>query len=392
VSRHRLAFAPTAALMLGLGVVVALTRTRLGDYQEGIVSDDNAAPAIRALLDGDLSRFADVQPIMGLVSLLVRLPFAALAGADGLWTYRLGILPCLLAAAVVAAVIDARLARDQRPALVRLLVASAIFLNPLTFAAMDAGHPEEILGGALLAGAVLAALDGRSALAAMLLGLAIATKQWALLGVVPVLLALPGRRLTALVLSAAVASAFVLPGPLANLARYRAAADGIASVHRVYPESAWWPTGATQQLRVDLGGGESAASEIRRLPFALTRGATQLLTLLLVIAVSAAVWRRRDAARREDALALLAAALLLRTVLDPVNLAYYGVPALMALGCWEVLRRPGLPLATVAALVGATVTFTLLDGAPTSVRCASFLLWAPAVAAWLAFRGRAAAS
>ena len=47
-------------------------------------------------------------------------------------------------------------------------------VNPLTREALVLGHPEELLAGALCVGAVLAALRGRSARAALLLGLAAA--------------------------------------------------------------------------------------------------------------------------------------------------------------------------------------------------------------------------
>ena len=53
------------------------------------------------------------------------------------------------------------------------------------------GHPEELLGAALCAGAVLAAAARPLELAGVLLGLAVANKAWALLAVGPVLLALP---------------------------------------------------------------------------------------------------------------------------------------------------------------------------------------------------------
>ena len=66
--------------------------------------------------------------------------------------------------------------------------------NPITLRALDIGHPEELLGAVLCAGAVLAALRGRATLAGVLLGLAMANKAWAVLAIGPVLLALPERR------------------------------------------------------------------------------------------------------------------------------------------------------------------------------------------------------
>ena len=83
--------------------------------------------------------------------------------------------------------------------------------NPITLRALDIGHPEELLGAALCAGAVLAAVRGRSTLAGVLLGLAVANKAWALLAVGPVLLALQADRRRALAIAGGIAVAFMLP-------------------------------------------------------------------------------------------------------------------------------------------------------------------------------------
>src|SRR2546421_338648 len=64
---------------------------------------------------------------------------------------------------------------------IRLVVAGLCVVNPVTFKALWWGHPEEVLGAALCVGAVLAAGRGRTGTGGLLLGLAIATKQWALL-------------------------------------------------------------------------------------------------------------------------------------------------------------------------------------------------------------------
>jgi uncharacterized membrane protein len=66
--------------------------------------------------------------------------------------------------------------------------------NPLMLQALSIGHPEELLGAALCVGAVLAALHKRPWLAAVLLGLAVGNKAWAVLAIGPVLLALDQRR------------------------------------------------------------------------------------------------------------------------------------------------------------------------------------------------------
>ncbi len=66
-------------------------------------------------------------------------------------------------------------------------------VNPLTWEALRLGQPEELLGGALCVGAVLAARRGRTIGATVLLGLALvlATNWWAVLDPVIVLAAIP---------------------------------------------------------------------------------------------------------------------------------------------------------------------------------------------------------
>src|SRR5829696_4700642 len=159
--------------------------------------DAEAAPAYAALVKGDVSLFLGLSPSYG-GSLIMRAPFAVLPelwGGGELAVFRLAALPCLLAGVALGIVLVAEgLARDLgRGALAGLLFCCAV--NPLTWRALELGHPEELLGAVLCAGAVLAGCARRPALAGTLLGLAIANKAWGLLAVGPVLLALPhGRR------------------------------------------------------------------------------------------------------------------------------------------------------------------------------------------------------
>src|SRR5206468_316455 len=118
--------------------------------------------------------------------------------------------------AALAIVLAARVRRREGglagPAVVVLVLA-----NPLTLAALDAGHPEELLAGALAVAAVMAAGERRPRVAALLLGLAVATKPWAALAVPAVLAALPrGRRLAPTMLAGGLAVAMVAPLALAD--------------------------------------------------------------------------------------------------------------------------------------------------------------------------------
>jgi hypothetical protein len=72
------------------------------------------------------------------------------------------------------------------------------------------GHPEELLGAVLCIAAVLVAMRGRAVWAGVLLGLAIANKEWGLVAVGPVLLALPRERACGAV-ACAVTSGLIRP-------------------------------------------------------------------------------------------------------------------------------------------------------------------------------------
>ena len=100
---------------------------------------------------------------MGSLSIVIRLPFAALAdiaGGGDLLVYQLGSIPCVAAAGCARLAIARWMERRGVPrSLHRHVVFSMV--NPLTREALVLGHPEELLGGALCVGAVLAALRGR---------------------------------------------------------------------------------------------------------------------------------------------------------------------------------------------------------------------------------------
>ena len=75
--------------------------------------------------------------------------------------------------------------RRGRPWTLWALMAAACVLNPLTYQAAFYGHPEELLAAALAVGAVIAAGRRHWLLGGLMLGAALATKQWAALAVVP---------------------------------------------------------------------------------------------------------------------------------------------------------------------------------------------------------------
>ncbi|MGH2911358.1 MAG: glycosyltransferase 87 family protein [Solirubrobacteraceae bacterium] len=177
--------------------------------------DTEARSAIDALVQGHLNTFFALAPVYG-GSLLERAPFAlapSLWGGGELAIYRMMALPCLLAAAALGLWFRAHARTLGLSRLTQAVVLGLFVANPIALAGLELGHPDELLGGALCVAAVLLAFSARPAWAGLVLGLAFANKQWAILALGPVLLALPARR--ALCLSVAGAVSMTLFAPFA---------------------------------------------------------------------------------------------------------------------------------------------------------------------------------
>jgi hypothetical protein len=349
-------------LLAAVAVLTALTQSEMADYvrQPGW---DNPEPFIAAMSHGHLAAADANLPLMGGVSLLWRVPFAALAGSSLVWAYRLGALACLLVVVALAVVVDRRLAARGDSILRRLLTGMLLAAGPTTFAALNAGHPEELLGGALCVLAVIAAAQDRRIAAALLLGLAVGTKQWALLAVPPVVLSLRGGRVGALALATGVAALFVLPEVLVSPSHYAQLGDQLGATRRVYPTSLWWAISAHAS---SLSGGDAARTALGVLPRGLTRSFTSTLTLALAAGMTGLLALTR---RRPDPLALLAGLLALRCALDPINLEYYLAPAMLAAVTWDALSGPrdGPPLVALALTAATALAWSgrVLDASPT---------------------------
>jgi hypothetical protein len=395
-----LAVAFAAALVAcGLLAYAVLSSPASGDYLVSApVGADNAAPAITALSHGDLAGFLAAQPLMGLLSLLIRAPLAALTSALGgseLAVYRAGALVCLLPAGMLAArrMADALRARDSRSLLMATaggaVVAATLLISPPVLGAVRAGHPEEVLAATLAAAALLAAYRGRPILAGILLGAGIGTKDWALIGALPVLIALPaGRRRASLLAAGAVALALSAPPALLDPGAFARAAHALGRTHLVNALSAWWPLG-TRSAALPAG-----APLIRILPTPLTKGVALPLGLAVAVAVALVLLavaahpgsRLRARGRAVDAFALLCLLAVVRCVADTGPVEYYYVALVVPLAVWEsaILRR--LPVVTVMAL--GAVWFTYGSGTALDARWLSALTlaWTGALACYLVFR------
>ncbi|MFL5819309.1 MAG: glycosyltransferase 87 family protein [Solirubrobacteraceae bacterium] len=383
----------TALVAAVASVTVALATNQSGDYQNavGFAVTDNPAPATNALADGRLHDFFALHPYMGSFSLLLRAPFVTAArwlGADDLTVYRLGSVVCVVALALLAMWVARLMARRGQPLIVRLAVVVVLVLNPLTLNAIWLGHPEEPLAAALCLGAALAARDRRIWAAGILLGLALATKQWAIVAVLPVLLAAPERRWRLGVTAAVVAASLALPLAFADPERFITIAREASQTLRSPATSLWAPLAASRR-EVSFEGGLVSIITTYSLPPSL--GWLPRPLIVLTTAVLAFVYRRRRGGDADGVVGLLALCFLVRGMLDPISPAYYYVPFLTALAAWEGLRRRGLPLLT---LLCAGALWFLFDVARADnflsreriVVIALYLLWALPVTAVIAGR------
>ena len=380
-------FAALAALATGL----VARYGSLGDYEA------DAAPAFEALARGDLHGFLTHPALMGPFALIARAPFvlaASLGDASLLDRYRVGAVACLLASVALALVVARMMRRAGQPTHACVLAAVLLVANPIVVKALRFGHPEEMLGAALATGAMLAAMTRRGVLAAILFALALTTKQWALVIVGPLVVAvlvyrLPRRRFAvALVLTAvAVTVPFVAadPGRYVDTQKF-AGSIPVTNWQPASPYSIWYPFTPAKEVRIRPVDGRSVVS-VRPVPPFVAGIAKKLIVISAFLLTIPLLMRRRRLAPT-DPLLILAFALLLRCVLDPFDNPYYHLPFLTAFLAWEALTVRGVPV--VAAFVSfAFVLQTNLAEAFTAVpaytvHSAVYLAWSLPLLAFMA--------
>ena len=331
-------------LVIAASAWISQSPDSLGDYP------GDGAPAVDALASWRIGDFISAQPLMGPFSILVRAPFAALADGGELSAYRLGSFPCVLAAGLLGLYL-AGIARRRRVGLLgQALIVALCLLNPLTFEALEMGHPEEILTAALVVGAVAVAAEGHVGRATLLLGLALATKQWAVIAVLPVLMALPARQIRVAAGAAAIAIALTLPGFLAAPTQFLEMQGNAANTKQIVDAwSVWYAAAPEVTQQIDVGG-ETVAVQRRLLPEELGHLSHPLIVLTaLLLPLLLAVRRGSFRLSGSDAMALLALLALLRCGLDPVNNLYYHVPFLLAVVGWDAASTRGLPVRGLVA-------------------------------------------
>lgn len=356
VLRQHLGDAVLVATALVLSAHAAFSATALGDYPS------DGGPPLAALLHGNLHAFGQARPAMGDLSLLLRAPFVALAylgNPTALSIYRWGALPCVLSAALFGLWL-AKIARARGIGLVsQLLIVALSVLNPLTSSAISLGHPEELLTASLCVGAVVAAVRQRSVLTMVLLGLALACKQWSVVTILPILFALERGRIRTLVGALALAAALTVPEVVGSPATYLR--NQLFLAHEHLTESSawswWWPFGSNGTRYVLIEGARVPVM-LHRFPRTLVESLHPLIIVLdAVIAVVIAQVRGLPL-RRDDAFALMAVVLLLRCALDTHTMPYYHAALFLDLLAWDAFTAKRLPL---RALSGAALSWMLFD-------------------------------
>jgi hypothetical protein len=323
-------------LLVVLGLI-AFSITSTGDYQvRGPVGGDNAGPGLQALLRGSLAGYVSQQPVIGLTSILLRLPVVALASALGtgsLVGYQVGALVCLFPLALGGAWLVSEPALSKQNRSFRLAAVLLVVLSPIVQNVLNGGHPEGVLSALLATVAVLVSMRGRAGWAALLLGLAISTKETAVIALVPVMLALPERRRLKV---AAIAGAvfLVLCGTvwLADPAALLRSLHGEGATRFLTPFSLLWPVSSPLHTGTQL-------SVARVMPLGLTRTPATLLTLTCATPL-ATLWyaRARHRGAAPQPLVLLVLFGLLRCALDSTQEAYYWASFLIPLATWEALE------------------------------------------------------
>ena len=339
-----------------------------------------AAPALAALVGDGFGRFLELCPAYG-GSLILRSPFAL--GADALGggevaVFRAVGMPCLLAGAALGVVLAAQLLERRAGRGTIAVVVLLCAANPITLRALDIGHPEELLGAVLCAGAVLAGLRERPVLAGVLLGLAMANKAWAVLAVGPVLLALPAGRWRALLVAGGLAAAVMLPLLLA--ASPSATPGAAAQTNEIFqPWQVWWFLGSAGEV---IRGGDGLVKEGYRAAPGWLSPISHPLIVLVAVPLSLLAWRRKS-----DPLLLLALLFMLRCVLDPWNTDYYALPAIIALVTMETWRGERAPVLALALTMATWATWQwVVPAASPDVEALFYLAWSLPFAALLAWR------
>ena len=370
----RLTIWTLASISLVAAAVLIVHFGNLGDYLQ------DAGPSVIGLSHWDLHAAFAHPPLMGFLSILLRAPIVAitrLMGGGQALQYESGCLVCLIPVAMIGAWLAASSRGLRRSVILPLLVVLVAVINPATVGAVGIGHPEEALGAALCVGAVLLVTRGHLFAGAVTLGLALATKQWALLAVGPTLLAVPAGRRMRLV---GVAACSVL---LASAIQIVANPSGFLDMTRTATDPGTLPTSPgswlflvsrTIQLHLTIPAGSASMLNTHHAPVLITAAARIFLVAAMVPLTLLAA--RRGQRREGSTFALLALLFLIRCVLDPIDNVYYNLPLVLAVLAWEIAgRRRAIPVVTLLTAFALWVTFDLMTHSTLGLTNLVYMAW-----------------
>ena len=374
---------PAALAALAVTIVgwLSLTGYAWSDY------DDEARTAVDALVAGDVHGFLVNSPIYG-GSLLIRAPFAlvpSMWGGGELAIYRALAAPCLIAAALLAAFVAGRMRAAKAGPVAWGTALLVLAGNPITLRALEMGHPEELLVSVMCIGAVLLAAARRPVPAAVLIGVAVAAKPWALLAVPAVILLADGRRVRTMAIALAAAAVVVAPFAVADAGSVRQKTTAAGATSQIFqPWQVFWFAGSSGHVVRGIDG--TVKPGYRQAPGWLS-GVTRPLILLMAPALALLMWRRRGPAGFDDVLLLLGLTFVLRCLLDPWNSIYYAIPAIFAIATWEGAVRRRVPAVSLVVSVLVWLTFKWLpDRAPADAQSLIYLAWTVPLVAGLGLR------
>lgn len=367
--------------------------------------ENEALPAMQALVHGHFASFAQLAPSYG-GSLLLRAPFAflpSLWGGGSLAVYRAVSIPCLVAAALLGLWLCARMRAAGQSTLARGLTLGLCVANPLTLRALELGHADELLEATLCVAAVLFAARSRpvaperarrltlhpqALLAGVCIGLAIGSKEWALIALGPVLLTLRSGRVQMLAAAGVAAAALLAPIALLSPSFVRATGGAASTTSTIFqPWQAFWFLGHHGALVHGLFGNPKPG--YRTAPAWVGPISHPLVVLAGALLPLALWWRRRDKPAIEvaDALLLLSLICLLRCLLDTWDNVYYTLPLLIGLLSWEALAFKRPPAIALCATVLCWASFQWMPTvASADLQAAFFLAWTVPLAVALALR------
>jgi hypothetical protein len=363
-----------------------------GDYER------EAFPAFEAIAHGHLTSFLQRVPAYG-GSLIERAPFALI---PNLWgggeeaVYTMVGVPCLLAGAALGVWLVRHMGRDSASTAAKLAALCLCVANPITLRAIELGHPEELLGAVLCVWAVLLARRGHALGAGIVLGLAVANKEWALLAVGPALVALPGRRVLLLSSAAAAAALVLAPLILVHGGDFASGASATAAPSSAIfqPMQVFWFLGHHSANAGHLLG--AIKRDFRLAPGWIGK-VSHPLVILAALPLTALAWRatRRGPSATSvetgtrnagDALLLLALLLLLRCMLDTWDNVYYPLPFIIATLVWETCSLRRAPLLALGATGLVWINAWLSLHASADLQAAFFLAWSLPLAGGLALK------